>query len=525
MMMGSIDFIHLMDPVLLLDGELIYEPIAECPEEDLQTADKCSNTPLTQNKIKPKTSTLSYKEKDPLIEKTCIKTRALFHKLSAPTAKSYAFPCAQGPSLHKIFNKPNATTTAQPAEKKEQLEKSKDPSSKTVQEQKAKEPSLSYSAGQVREGKKQTPESASNRTFGVTLQSSKKQESGQTNRSALPQQTHNRSSYNQATAWQTKQSEEWWEMRAQRKDKEREGGGQQQGQQEEGQQQHRDSCYKVEASCEKNNIARSNTSFPKPQLQAPRLGVFALYYVLTKIEIHSNATSNFAAKIEIESLDAEMNETHKQRLDEMKEALKKERQTKRWGIAMKVFSWIASLFAVIAGAIMIATGVGAIAGALLIAAGTIQIGSQIMEITGGWNKVADILPSDDAEKKRSVISWMQMGIAILCLLLTLGGVVIGGISSFQEAMSIVSSAIQSVAASAQGIVTIGEGIEQRNFRNRLAEVKTYDVKLMKLKNLRQELMDKVELGVERLEKLFEEMAQALKFEEELFEADQMAQGR
>lgn len=334
-----------------------------------------------------------------------------------------------------------------------------------------------------------------------------------------------------ARQWTREETKEWWEVRyhkreGQRDDQKREGRDQQEQQEEK-----KFRISKCSARVTKNNLSSQLNREPnfsrltRPELRPPSVGIFALYYILTKMGIFSDGTSNFAYKKEIELIDSETTETHKKRLDELRQAIKKEQETASWSVANKVFSWLASFLGMIAGIVLIATGVGAVAGAMLIAGALIQISSQIMEMAGGWKKIAEILPGDDTEKKRAVISWMQIGIAVLCLILSGAGIIWGGYAHFGAAMTTASALIGSVASLGYGVSTIGEGISGSLYKDKMSDIKKYEVQIVRLKHIRKDLMEKVELGVDRLEQLFEDLARSLEFEEELFQADQMLNRR
>lgn len=333
--------------------------------------------------------------------------------------------------------------------------------------------------------------------------------------------------------WRSQESQEWWQQRCEARYHQRERQGDQKGHDQGQHQEEKEEKLRVAKNA---NVAANNgdsrtqqntqsNKIKKPELKRPKLGIFALYYILTKIGIWSDSTSNFSYKKEVELIDFEMTETYKKRLDEIREGVKKERENVRWQIAMTVFSWIGSITAIVAGITMLASGVGAVAGAMLVVGGLIQIGSQLLEITGTWRKIADILPGEDSEKKRAVINWMQIGIAVLCLALSGFGAIWGGFSNLQEAMSLAMSAIGGVVATAHGAATIGEGISKFMHKNKLADIKKYDIKLTRLKHTRHDLMEKMDWGVDRLSQLFEDLARALEFEIELFQADQMVNRR
>lgn len=332
----------------------------------------------------------------------------------------------------------------------------------------------------------------------------------------------------QARSWSHKETEKWWNARMQ----ERERGDQQR----DGEKERRDQPEEQadESFAIKRVGSNKGSGFTgehayledaRPLLAPPRLGVFALYYLLTKIGIASDGAENFAYKQEIELVDRESTIAHKKRLEMMREAIKKEEENSRWSVAMKVYSWLGSLLAMVTGVALIATGVGVVAGAMLIVGGMIQLTSQIMDLTGGWKKITEMLPGEDSEKKRAVVSWMQIGIAVLCLALSGAGVIFGGYSNFGDGMKVAMMAVSAVGSMGQGALTIGDGLTAFMFRDRLAEAKQYELTLAKLKHKRRDLMEQVEWGMDRLGRLFEDLAKALDFEEELFRADQMINRR
>lgn len=310
--------------------------------------------------------------------------------------------------------------------------------------------------------------------------------------------------------WTPKETLPFWEARYHQKEKERDPN-------------HKKGTEAIEAASspsKKGAGTYPGSIFAKPQLERPKTGIFALYYILTKIGILSDAASNFDYKTEIQKLDVDTTTCHQKRLDELKIALSKEQSAKRWGVAVKVISWMTAATGIIAGLFLIATGVGAIAGAMLIAAGIFQITSQILELTGGWQKIAEKLPGDDPEKKRAVISWIQIGIVVLGLILSGVGMLTGGFSNLSEMMQLASNLMGAIAITAHGAVQIGEGVATYFYKNKISEVKRYEIKLAELKHRRQDLMEKVEWGMDRLGKLFEDLSQSLGFYEELFIAEQ-----
>lgn len=257
-----------------------------------------------------------------------------------------------------------------------------------------------------------------------------------------------------------------------------------------------------------------------PILEPPRTGLFALYYILTKIGIISDAMTHWEAKQDIQSTQEEIDKRHRERIAQMQKTLAKEAQAQRWGLSIKVFAWLGALMGLIAGITMVISGVAAVSGALLVAGGVIMLTNQVLEVTGGWNKIAEALPGDDPVRKRAVITWMQIGLTVLCLILTGAGAIFGGYATVSEAMGQFMAVFGGVIMLGQGVSTVSQGIVLYQHKESIAETKRHSRHLVMLKHRREDLMHKVDDGIERIKQLFEEMVKVLDFESELFQAAQ-----
>ncbi len=258
----------------------------------------------------------------------------------------------------------------------------------------------------------------------------------------------------------------------------------------------------------------------RPVLEPPRIGVFALYYVLTKLGIISDASSHWESKEDMRLNQEETDALHKKRLDEMRQAIEKEAATKRWGIATKVFSWMTSLMSIITGIALIVTGVGAVAGAMLLTAGVLTLSNQLLEVTGGWQKIAKALPGDDAERKRAIIMWMQIGITVLCLILAGAGVVFGGYALVGEATQNFMACFGGVVMLGHGVGHIGEGISHFLHKEHTAEGRKQSMRLAQLRHKREDLMEKNQHGIERMKQLFEALIKSLEYDADNFRVSQ-----
>jgi hypothetical protein len=117
---------------------------------------------------------------------------------------------------------------------------------------------------------------------------------------------------------------------------------------------------------------------------------------------------------------------------------------------------------------------------------------------------------------------MQIGIAVLCLILSGIGLVFGGFTAMGQAMNTAMSLIGGVATIGNAITTIGERINSFLYKDKIANSRRHDVRLTQIKHRRQDLMDIVEESPDRLEQLFDSLARNLDFLDEINSSYQRA---
>ncbi len=274
-----------------------------------------------------------------------------------------------------------------------------------------------------------------------------------------------------------------------------------------------------------NNTHFEGVDFEKPDLplpEIPRLSLFSLYFMLDKVRIQSEGADYALSREEIREIDEKLTVTHAERLEKLKKTMEKEKQVEKWDVALKTYALLGSIAGVISGVMLIASGAGAVAGALLIVAGVLSISTQIMELTGGWAQIAGLLPGDDTDAKRGVISWIQIGVAVFSIILALASAIYGGfmivIKSFQFALS----ALEAIGIAGKSIATIGHGVTMYQFNYGLANVKEFDIAIEKLRIMRKNLMEIIEDIADRIEKMLEYFGEILTIQKEIFRAEQMA---
>jgi len=261
----------------------------------------------------------------------------------------------------------------------------------------------------------------------------------------------------------------------------------------------------------------------KPSLDAPQLDLFRLCFVVDLLCLKAEEKSYLSSKAEVASIDEKTKVCHAKKIEALHKAIKMEKQSYRWGIMQKTTGWVASMTGIILGATLIATGAGAVAGSLIMAAGVVTLTMSVMEVFGVWQKVTDLLPGDDPEKKRAVTMWIQLGVAVFCLGAGVVGMIFGGgLSSVQESMGAVMQVFGGIATCAGGVGTLGRGVSDYRFKNKLADSKGFELQLELMQNEREDLLDLLENGVERLEKFYEMMGSTLKLYKKVFYAQESA---
>ena len=268
-----------------------------------------------------------------------------------------------------------------------------------------------------------------------------------------------------------------------------------------------------------------NSLLEKPELeppQLPKLTLFAFVFILDKLRILSESYSYQVSKEDLKAMDEELNLAHNERLEFLKTSKEKEKQVEKWTIFSKITIIMTSLTGVVSGIGLIATGAGVVAGTLLLVAGVLNIASQVMDVTRGWNQVAELLPGDDLEKKRAIVSWIQIGITALSLMLAAVTFIVGGYATLSESMKIAMKAVGGITLAGQSLASVGIGVSSYRFKHGLADLQENNSTLFYMRALRQEVMEIVEGLAEHLEKMLEYLNENLSLQRETFKVEQMS---
>lgn len=253
------------------------------------------------------------------------------------------------------------------------------------------------------------------------------------------------------------------------------------------------------------------------------VGIAALFFCAMKVLYQQNCLSVAGNKEHIEELDKRNTLIHERNIEEIKKIHDNEKASTAWSTAMSVFSWMTSFTEILAGAFLIASG-NVVSGALLLAGGIIQLTSQVMQITGGWDKVGELLPTEDPQERQAIVYWMQIGIGILSLMLGGAGGVLSGKAAAQEGMSMANQFISYVLMAGIGVCSIGTGINGNTLFQARARAKLNEKELEEIRMRRKDLMEESQVRVERIQEIIAAIGFAIKVLDEQNRATQRILG-
>lgn len=240
-----------------------------------------------------------------------------------------------------------------------------------------------------------------------------------------------------------------------------------------------------------------HTAIAASQLMAAAVGYEVLktasvYLVLQKMaeNVMSQRNGDFAlASQQLQDLDAKMEANHKAQEEAIKKKRDEEKTSKNWGVALRVFSWVSSFLMIITGGALIASAVSGVGGALMMAGGLISVGSQILDVAGGWRKILDHLPGKNLDEKAAVLSWIQIAILVLSCILSASGVVLAGHQSFSTGSQLASALIGGTAVMGQGACMIGKGRADSAYYEALSDIEKTRARSDEIRFEQQDIME------------------------------------
>lgn len=245
---------------------------------------------------------------------------------------------------------------------------------------------------------------------------------------------------------------------------------------------------------------KTATYSEKPFIPTPT--IFALFFITAKLFVTDELMKLASEQEELKHVNEEDTKLREERLGELKKELERAATDEKWSIATTVFSWMTSFLQILSGAALILTGAGAVAGALLLTGGILMLTNHLLKETGVWKKIGDLLPGDDPEKKAAIITWMQLGIGILALMISGAGAVLSGTAAIGQASQTANMFVGSVAAGAIGVCSIGQGISGYELNIKRAAIKKCDIAIEQIRAKRQDIQENMDGRLEQIKQVF-----------------------
>jgi hypothetical protein len=225
----------------------------------------------------------------------------------------------------------------------------------------------------------------------------------------------------------------------------------------------------TDTSARREALLNAAPTLPQPNLF---ITIFLLVFKAAALWVRHEQLNLFSQRQRVQAAGEEEEHFHQEKVAAMKDEAFKAQSESRWSTTTSVFSWMTSFLQLFTGIALVLAG-NPVAGALMIVAGAIQLTSHVMKEVGGWDKIAELLPGDNPEEKKALITWMQLGIGILTLIVGGAGGVLSGWTVVSTAMQTANLFTGSVALMGMGVCAIGHAVVARQYcriRARLTEL-------------------------------------------------------
>lgn len=226
---------------------------------------------------------------------------------------------------------------------------------------------------------------------------------------------------------------------------------------------------------------RSDSIHREPLTRAPDLLTTYQNSLASIEEMDVESEKVDMALIEQAQKEERAHRKEQQKLDE-KEADARA-SAERWSVATQAMVWTGTCMSTITGIGLIYAGVF-LAGTLMAASGAIMLVSSILDVTGGWEKIAKWLPSENKEKRDSVLLWMRISVMALAILLTGASFLSAGTELFSAASQLMMKISNSVILGAVSICYLGDGIRKYQLSDARANKTDEEIRLAKVRHRR-----------------------------------------
>lgn len=167
---------------------------------------------------------------------------------------------------------------------------------------------------------------------------------------------------------------------------------------------------------------------------------------------------------DINRLTLENKEQMKDNDGKLQKSLEAGTKAQKSGLAARIFGWIGAAFAVVVGAVLVATGVGAAAGALMIAGGVVGLVSCALQECAK----AGLISKDVMAVLGPVMTALEVVVAVASAVVTFGGGAAGMLAKFASKVAPkvaqmaekVGSALKSLAQMGSRVASSSSGLAQ-----------------------------------------------------------------
>lgn len=226
--------------------------------------------------------------------------------------------------------------------------------------------------------------------------------------------------------------------------------------------------------------AAAPAAYLPPTLPHLPSALFTLYYLMNKLSLLSENLSAVGLRQLIESHQQEVEAVHERRIEALQKVLTAEKRAQNWKIMTTLFAWTGIVMAIVTGVLLVTTGVGLVAGTLLVAGGILTLTDQALDISHAWDEIASLLPVDDPEQQRSIISWIRLSLLFVSLAVSGASIGMTGFSQVWGISQMGSSLTQAGAVGAAALAALGKGAAHSSYFKALSQLKGLEMELIDL---------------------------------------------
>lgn len=244
-----------------------------------------------------------------------------------------------------------------------------------------------------------------------------------------------------------------------------------------------------------------------PVIAPPTIGIFSLGYLLTKQGILSDFSAYSIYKENIEISQKELEASHEERLDLIKQAIEKESTMSAWSAFTRILEWAATWINLGIATVAVISSGGVFAIGALVASLIVLIINIIDELDG-WKTIVKFLPGKNKERKSKLLNFVKYALFVISALISANTIYTDNI----PASSVMQGAMVAIPPALEGFISLLRGI-MIAMRSRIFKIKERFLKIETQIDLhdweRQEYLSKTEDLLSNLESNFEQLSRIL----------------